>query len=127
MSFRYIVVDDAAFIREVIKSCMASMKALCAGEASSGKDALQIATANQPDLIFLDVVMPEMSGIEITSELRLKCPGVKIIACTTLEKDFLKARGVHKNFDYIVEKPFTKQDLQIAVKKLLNITEDLSK
>lgn len=68
-----LVVDDSAFMRNILKRILATTnKYVVVGEASNGKEAIQKAEELQPDLITMDVVMPEVDGIAATKEIKEK-------------------------------------------------------
>ena len=83
MKFRFIVADDAAFLREILKNMLTSMGGICVGEASNGEEAVAAALASRPDIVVLDMVMPVRNGIETTKSLRHLLPDLKIVGCST--------------------------------------------
>jgi two-component system chemotaxis response regulator CheY len=117
MSFRYIVIDDAPFVAELIKNILKGTGGLCVGEALNGEEGLKLFERTLPDLVILDMVMPRQNGIELAREIRLITTDVKIIACSTIDEKTIieNARDVGCT-DYIV-KPFTKESFLAVVSK----------
>ncbi|HEY9697805.1 MAG TPA: response regulator [Trichocoleus sp.] len=70
MSKRILIIDDEDAIREVMQGCLEELGAWQVLTAGSGREGLQIAQAEQPDGILLDVSMPEMDGFEVLRQLR---------------------------------------------------------
>jgi DNA-binding NarL/FixJ family response regulator len=97
---KLLLADDHALVREGIRSSLDRYPSLSViGEAVNGKDAVQKCKKLQPDVILLDINMPEMSGLEATPLIRKQCPKTKIIALTvhdTKEYVFqILRRGAH--------------------------------
>lgn len=118
MKLRYIIVDDAPFIRELIKNIVGSTGAVFVGEAANGREALQVAETTLPDLVFLDMVMPEMNGPETALQLKKMMPDVKIIGCSTLDNPAIVNKSLREGFDAYVTKPFTKQQILFEIENL---------
>jgi two-component system response regulator NreC len=83
---RVLIVDDHAFIRRGIQTILIPFPQweLC-GEADNGKDAVRMASELKPEVIIMDVSMPELNGIEATRAIRRAQPGIKIILLTLHE------------------------------------------
>ena len=118
MKIRYVVVDDAAFIRELIKNILSPQLAVFAGEAADGAEALQVITETLPDLVFLDMVMPKMNGLETVLELKRIQPDLKVIGCSTLDNHNLVSQALSQGFDSYISKPFTKQQILFEIENL---------
>ena len=80
---RVLIVDDHAILREGVRALLSVADDLeVIGEASSGREAIEIATSLEPDLILMDIAMPELGGLEATLEIRRRVPRAKIIVLT---------------------------------------------
>lgn len=115
MGIRFVVVDDAAFLRELIKNVVSSPMALCVGEASNGDEALALVQSTLPDLVFLDMVMPQKNGIETARILKELHPEIKIIGCSTIDQEEIVKKAFAAGFDHYVVKPFSKEQLLEAI------------
>ncbi len=90
---KLLLVDDHALVREGIRSSLLRHPSIkIVGEAVNGREALRKAKRLEPDVILMDVNMPEMSGLEATPLLRQTCPSTKVIALT-----------VHDNKEYVFQ------------------------
>ena len=115
MKIRFVVVDDAAFLRELIKNIVSEDGGLCVGEASNGDEAMAVVGASLPDVVFLDMVMPLKNGIETATHLKQFHPEIKIIGCSTVDQDALVRQAYVAGFDAYITKPFTKEDINNAL------------
>jgi CheY-like chemotaxis protein len=82
MDIRVLIVDDAKELREMIAREMTAEGIEVVGEASSGPEALLVASDATPDVIILDYLMPGMTGEEAARGLRAQDPTIKIVACS---------------------------------------------
>lgn len=87
MPKKVLIADDTAFFRTVMREILEKGGFEVAGEAVNGAEAVDKARSLLPDIVILDVVMPEKNGLDAAREiLRLKLP-VKIVMCTSLKDD----------------------------------------
>ncbi|HUS69268.1 MAG TPA: response regulator transcription factor [Anaerolineae bacterium] len=99
-AIRVMIVDDHDMVRRGLSAFLMAMKDLqLVGEARNGREALEICDSARPDVILMDLVMPEMSGAEASREIRARCPEVQIIALTSFEdkelvQDALRAGAI---------------------------------
>ncbi len=119
MSIRFAVVDDAAFLRELLKSILTSQGHICVGEAANGEEAIQLIERTLPDLVMLDIVMPGRTGIETAKALKEIYPDLKIVGCSTIDEPHLVEKAYDAGFDAYVLKPFTKDQIIQAVNQSL--------
>jgi len=88
---RIILVDDHPVVREGLRSILSSFpEVIVIGEAGSGREAIEVARELKPDVLVMDISMPEMSGIEATTTLRRELPEIKVLALS-----------MHENLAYI--------------------------
>jgi two-component system LytT family response regulator len=112
---RTIIVDDEELARERLRSLLEREKEIeIVGEAGDGKSAVELIDSEKPDLVFLDVQMPELNGFEVLQNLTHR-PNVVFV--TAHDKFALKAFDVHA-VDYLL-KPFDKERFQMALKRAL--------
>ena len=111
MSFRYLVIEDAAFIRELIKGVCKSAGGVCVGESEGGASAVELVKQTLPDIIFLDLVLPGKNGVELAVEIRGTWPEARLIACTSLEIESVHTQALQSGIDEIMMKPFTREKL----------------
>lgn len=130
MKVKTLIVDDEPLARERLRKLLeAESDIQVVGEASNGHEALELANQNRPDLIFLDVQMPELDGFGVVAGLQLD-PLPAIVFVTAYDRFALKAFEVHA-LDYLL-KPFDRERFQKALERARTLvqqrqTGDLSK
>ena len=83
-----LIVDDHAIVRQGLRTLLELMEDICVvGEAANGKAAVEQAARLLPDVILMDLVMPEMTGIQATQQIKALGLGAKIIALTSFQED----------------------------------------
>jgi two-component system, chemotaxis family, chemotaxis protein CheY len=120
MTFRYLVIEDAGFVRELIKGVCNSIGGVCVGECEDGLHALDLVRQTLPDLIVWDLVLPGQNGVVLAADLRKTWPEAKIIACTSLTDTAIHRKAVENGVDAIVEKPFTLEKLSEVLKNQIS-------
>ena len=89
---RILVVDDHPVVRKGIRSCLAKEKSLeIVGEAGDGREALRQARALQPDLVLMDIDMPQMNGLAVTELVHRELPQIKVLILS-----------IHSHTDYVM-------------------------
>lgn len=120
--FRTLLIEDERLAREELKSLLKDfMEIEIVGEARNGSEALEMIKKLSPDLLFLDINMPEMNGFELIKQLE-EIP--QVIFVTAYDEFALKAFEVNA-LDYLL-KPVDPKRLQEAIKKLSNSEEDFT-
>ncbi len=127
MAYRILVVDDDPHIRDVI--CFALEKAdMQAIIAKDGAEALMAFTKQNPDLIVLDIGMPEMDGLEVCRQLR-KTSDVPILFLSARDEEIDRILGLEIGGDDYVTKPFSPRELVARINvilKRINHTSEVS-
>ena len=84
MAVRVLVVDDAAFMRMMVKDILSKNGYEVVGEAENGMKALEKYQELKPDLVTMDITMPEMDGISAVKEIKKVDPNAKIVMCSAM-------------------------------------------
>jgi DNA-binding NarL/FixJ family response regulator len=128
---RLLIADDHALAREGVRAMLASETELeVIGEAHDGHEVLDVCRRLKPDLVLMDVRMPEVSGLEAAQEITMECPATKVLMLTTYEDlDYLYEAVKAGAVGYIV-KDATKRELVAAIRRTLEgqsaLDQDLS-
>ena len=89
-----LVVDDAAFMRMTIKKMLESEGHKVVGEAGNGVEAVQKYTELQPDVVTLDITMPEMNGVDALKRIKEYDPKAKVIMCSAMGQQVMVAQAI---------------------------------
>ena len=84
MATRVLVVDDAAFMRMMVKDILSKNGYEIVGEAENGMKALEKYQELKPDLVTMDITMPEMDGITAVKEIKKVDPAAKVVMCSAM-------------------------------------------
>ncbi|BDU50389.1 response regulator [Haliovirga abyssi] len=105
---KLLVVDDSLFMRQMLKNILPRDKFEVVGEASTGKEAISKFKELEPDLITMDITMPDMDGITAVKEIRRISPEAKVIMCSAMgQKPMIREALEAGAIDFII-KPFDK-------------------
>ena len=119
MAKRILIVDDAIFMRNMIRDIFASGGFQVIGEAANGLEAVTKYQELKPDLTTMDIVMPFKSGIEATREIVKGDPKALIVMCSALGQESLVMEAIEAGASDFVVKPFRAEDVLAVVKKVL--------
>ncbi|MCE5302491.1 MAG: response regulator transcription factor [Planctomycetaceae bacterium] len=111
MSIRLLICDDHEVIRTGLASLLAGTDIQIIGEAANGKDALRLAMKDSPDVILLDIRMPDGDGLATLEKLRVKAPNCRVIMLSTYDNPTYIARAVALGASDYVLKGSSREDL----------------
>jgi DNA-binding NarL/FixJ family response regulator len=84
---RILIADDHALFRDSLRSLLTAHDQEVVGEASNGRQAVELARQLQPDVVLMDLSMPELDGIEATKRLAAEAPNIKVVILTASDDD----------------------------------------
>ena len=115
-----LIVDDDPFIRKLIVTTLEGVAEFELHEASDGEEAVQAASVTAPRLVFLDIDMPRMDGIEACRRMRAQqgMAGSKIVMLTATVEDSARVRAREAGADFFLTKPFSPLELLRLVAEL---------
>jgi len=114
---RVLVVDDERAIRRYLHAALQA-QGFAVYEASGGKDALEMSIANRPDLIILDLGLPDIDGVEVTRQLR-EWSQIPIIILSVREQESDKINALDAGADDYLTKPFSTGELLARMRAAL--------
>jgi len=117
---RVLVVDDAAFMRMMIKDILRKGGYEVVGEAEDGAKAIEKYKELQPDLVTMDITMPDMDGIAAVKEIRKIDPNALIIMCSAMGQQAMVIDAIQAGARDFVVKPFQPDRVLEAVRKVLS-------
>ncbi len=119
MSKKILIVDDAAFMRMMLKNILSQNGYEIAGEASNGLEAVTLYKELKPDLVTMDITMPEMDGITAVKEIKKIDPEAKIIMCSAMGQQAMVIESIQAGAKDFIVKPFQPDRVLEAVRKVL--------
>jgi two-component system chemotaxis response regulator CheY len=114
-----LVCDDAIFMRTMITDILSQAGYDIVGEAESGAQAVQRYRELRPDLVTMDIVMPDMGGIEAVREIVKHDPDAKILMCSAMGQQALVVEAIQAGAKDFVVKPFQPSRVLEAVQRVL--------
>ncbi len=122
--YRILIVDDSDFSRTSISTMLDNPKYNIIGEAANAKEAINILKDRKAHLAIIDVVMPEVSGIELADYITENFSDTAIIMISSLGHESIVIDSISAGANDYLQKPFTKEDLLTSVDKILEDIEE---
>jgi two-component system chemotaxis response regulator CheY len=120
MANKILVVDDAAFMRMMIKEILSKNGFDVVGEAQDGREAVTKFKDLNPDLVTLDITMPELDGLGALKEIRAFDPNAKVIMCSAMGQQAMVIDAIQAGAKDFIVKPFQADRVLEAIKKVLD-------
>lgn len=103
---RVLVVDDAAITRIMLKDILEKNGFEVIAEAKDGNEAVRMYKTHQPDIVTMDITMPQTNGIEALKEILDYQPDAKVIICSALGQNTIVAKAIKMGASDFILKPF---------------------
>jgi two-component system, chemotaxis family, chemotaxis protein CheY len=116
---RIVIVDDAKFMRLTLTNILKKAGHDIAGEAVDGEAAVMMYRQLKPDLVTMDVTMPEMSGLEAVKKIKGEFPDAKIIMCSAMGQQKMVVEAIEMGAKDFIVKPFDEQRVLEAINRVL--------
>src|SRR5699024_1474160 len=113
-----LVTDDAAFMRMQLKDNLTKLGHNVIGEAENGKEAVEKCQELEPELVTMDITMPEMDGVEAVKEIKKINPDVKIIMCSAMGQQSMVLDAIKAGAADFIVKPFNAERIKEALDKV---------
>ena len=119
MGNRVMIVDDAKFMRNILKDILTKGGYEVVGEAENGEKAILMYDKLSPDVVTMDITMPEMSGIDAVKEITKKHGEAKIIMCSAMGQQALVIEAVQAGAKDFIIKPFSAEKVLNSLGNIL--------
>lgn len=116
---KVLIVDDAAFMRMMIKDILEKNGFEVVGEASNGIKAVELYKTEKPDVVTMDITMPDMDGVEAVKEIKSMDPAAKIIMCSAMGQQTMVMDAIKAGAKDFIVKPFQPDRVLEAIKKVI--------
>ena len=117
MAKSILICDDAAFMRMMIKDILTKNGYQIAGEAENGARAVEKYNETKPDLVMMDITMPEMDGIQALKKIKEGDANANIIMCSAMGQQAMVIESIQSGARDFIVKPFNQDRVLEAVKK----------
>lgn len=119
MAKSILICDDAAFMRMMIKDVLSKNGYIIAGEAENGAKAVEKYNETKPDLVMMDITMPEMNGIDALKKIKAQDPSANVIMCSAMGQQAMVIESIQAGAKDFIVKPFQGERVLEAVKKVI--------
>jgi len=120
MAHRILIVDDAAFMRMMIKDILSKNGYEVVGEAADGAQAVELYKEHHPDLVTMDITMPEMDGITALKEIKKINANARVIMCSAMGQQAMVIDAIQAGAKDFIVKPFQADRVLEAIGKTLS-------
>lgn len=117
---RILIVDDAKFMRMTLSNILLKGNHEVVGEAENGKEAITLFNQLQPDLVTMDITMPEMNGIEALKEIKQNHASAKVIMCSAMGQQKMVVEAIESGAKDFIVKPFEENRVLEAINRVLS-------
>lgn len=107
MSATVMIVDDAVFMRSILRGIMKDKGFTVVAEAASGIEAMKNLRTCTPDIITLDIILPDANGIDLLESILEVCPQAKIVVCSSIGQEQIVKKALDLGAKAFIQKPFT--------------------
>ena len=119
MAKNILICDDAAFRRMMIKDILTKNGYNIAGEAENGAKAVEKYNELKPDLVLMDITMPEMDGIQALKKIKETDPNASVIMCSAMGQQAMVIESIQSGAKDFIVKPFQADRVLEAVQKVV--------
>ena len=117
---KILVVDDEANVQRLLQYTLKQAGYTVVGEAATGRQAVEKYRELRPDFVTMDIVMPELSGIDAVKEICSEDPAARVLMCSAMGQQALVVNAIQAGAKEFVVKPFVASRVLDAVKRVLS-------
>ncbi len=118
---RVLIVDDAKFMRMTLTNILQKGMHEVVGEGENGRIGVELYNRLKPDIVMLDITMPEMTGIDALKEIKAHDPNAKIIMCSAMGQQKLVVESIESGAKDFIVKPFDESRVLEAISRVLEM------
>ncbi|MCA1064536.1 response regulator (plasmid) [Rossellomorea sp. AcN35-11] len=119
MSKKVLITDDAAFMRMMLKDILSKNGFEIAGEAADGLQSIELFKEHSPDIVTMDITMPNMNGLDALKEILKINPNAKVIMCSAMGQQGMVIEAIQSGAKDFIVKPFQPERVIEAIEKVL--------
>lgn len=116
---KIMLVDDAAFMRMMVKKALTESGYSDFIEAQDGAEAVQKYESEKPDMVIMDITMPNMDGLQALKKIRENDPSAKVVMCTAMGQEAMVVDAIKSGAKDFIVKPFNAERVVSTVKSIV--------
>jgi two-component system, chemotaxis family, chemotaxis protein CheY len=120
MKHRVLVVDDSFYMRTMLKNMLTDAGYNVVGEASDGETAIRMAQETNPDLVTLDLILPDNTGLDVLKGIRKDNPNMKVIIVSAVGQEAIVNEAIQSGARAYIVKPFAEEKVLEIVSSVVN-------
>lgn len=121
---RVMITDDAAFMRMMIRKAVEEGGHEVVAEAGNGLEAIELYEAHKPDVVTMDITMPDMDGIEAVKAITAAHPNARIIMCSAMGQQKMVLDAIQAGAKGFIVKPFDKDKVLFEINKVQELSPE---
>jgi two-component system chemotaxis response regulator CheY len=118
MSLTVLIVDDAVFMRNILRAIIKDKGYTVIAEAASGIEAMKTLHDHNPDIVILDIILPDVNGLDLLDSIHKVRPQAKVVICSSIGQEPIIKKALDRGAKAFIQKPFTPE-------RVLNVLENL--
>lgn len=122
--FKVLIVDDSSFSRSHLAKLVTNAGHIVANEASSGAEALSMLNEEDIDIVVTDIVMPEMTGIQLTEKISKNFSDIYVIVVSSLSQEHVILEAITAGATDFIPKPVTQEQISNSLLKIYKMTKE---
>lgn len=119
MKKRVLIVDDSPIVHRLLRKTLEAAGHEVVGDANNGREGVDLYESLRPDVVFMDITMPKMDGIQAVQAIKAKHPAARVIMLTAMGDEQIVAQAQAVGVDVFLKKPFDDYKIISALAKLV--------
>jgi two-component system chemotaxis response regulator CheY len=115
MSAAVLIVDDAVFMRNILRAIIKDKGYTVAAEAASGIEAMRALHDHSPDIVILDIILPDVNGLDLLESILKDRPQTKVVICSSIAQEQIIKKALDHGAKAFIQKPFTPEKVLDAL------------
>lgn len=118
MSSAVLIVDDAVFMRNILRAIIKDKGYTVVAEAASGIEAMKALHDHNPDIVILDIILPDVNGLDLLDSILKVRPQVRVVICSSIGQEPIIKKALDHGAKAFIQKPFTPEKVLHALDNL---------
>lgn len=118
MSSAVLIVDDAVFMRNILRAIIKDKGYTVVAEAASGIEAMKALHDHNPDIVILDIILPDVNGLDLLDSILKVRPEVRVVICSSIGQEPIIKKALDHGAKAFIQKPFTPEKVLHALDNL---------